>query len=227
MGIIPAAAHRPPTSLLALLTLLIALAGCTMRSANPNVAPEAEAPPPPAKALGAFTPVRGTDYLVAPIVRDAAARETSGFSFSSPGYTPATTHNLVFLNQRDETIRLLLSANDQVILYQRTFPEPREEEEAPPPVAWLLYGVVAADTNGDGQLDREDHQTLAISDAGGIGYTEVLADVEEILGTTLRDPNTLLVIVRQGGAYQLARIDLPGRALANLTPFPPLGPDVQ
>lgn len=33
--------------------------------------------------------------------------------------------------------------------------------------------------------------------------------------------------VRQGGAYKLARINLPSRSLANRTPFPPLGAGVR
>ena len=160
-------------------------------------------------------------------MQEAVARESSGFLLSSSsGYTPASTHN-IFLNQRDETIRQLLPTNDQVLVYRESFPEQRDDDEKPLPVAWFLYGVVATDTNGDTQLDQEDRQTLAISDAGGMGYTEVLTNVETILGTTLRDPTTLLIIVRQGGTYQLARIDLPSRTLANLTPFPSLGPDVK
>lgn len=220
-------AHSRATLITLALIATLCLSACATPGTTPSDAP-APTPTSAPKALGAFDPIHGTDYLVAPIVRDAAARETSGFSFSSsPGYTPATTHNLVFLNQRDERIRQLLPTNDQVFVYRESFPEQRDEDEDPPPIAWFLYGIVAVDSNDDSQLDQEDHQTLAISDAGGVGYTEVLTDVETVLGTTLRDPDTLLVIVRQGGAYQLARIDLPGRRLATLTPFPPLGPDVK
>lgn len=224
-----ASSSHTRTLLLALsLLLALGLVACSLPGPNPAGAPSPTPTPAPTKALGAFFPLAGTDYLVAPIVQEVVARESSGFSFSSsPGYTPASTHNLIFLNQRDETIRQLLPTNDQVLVYRESFPEQRDDDEEQPPVAWFLYGVVAADTNGDTQLDQEDRQTLAISDAGGIGYTEVLTDVETILGTTLRDPNTLLIIVRQGETYQLARIDLPSRALANLTPFPSLGPDVR
>ena len=215
-------------SALLALVLTIALAACSTRPTDPTAPPTATPTPAPTKALGRFDPIRGTDYLVAPIVQEAVARESSGFNFSSsPGYTPATTHNLIFLNQQDETIHRLLPTNDQILIYRESFPEPLEEDEEPPPVAWFLYGVVAVDTDGNGQLDQDDRQTLVVSDAGGSGYTEVLIDVETILGTTLRDPNTLLVVVHQGGAYQLARIDLPSRTLANLTPFPNLGPDVR
>jgi hypothetical protein len=224
----PTSSHPLRTLLLALALLLaLGLAACSSPGTGPATASQPTPTPAPTKVLGAFAPIHGTDYLVAPIVRDATAREEGGFSLSSPGYTPATTHNLIFVNQRDETIRQLLPTNDQVLVYRESFPEQREDDEEPLPITWFLYGIVAADTNGDEQLDQGDRQTLAISDAGGVGYTEVLSDVEIVLGTTLRDPSTLLVIVRQGGAYQLARIDLPSRTLANLTPFPPLGPDVR
>ena len=209
-----------------LLLLLLLLAGCSAGNPSEGAAPAA-APPAPSKALGSFSPIRGTDYLVAPIVQSTAARETSGFSLSSSGYTPATTHNLVFLNEQDETIRQLLPTNDQVLVFQNSFPTPREEKLETPPIAWFLYGIVAADSNGDGRLDQEDLQTLAVSDAGSQGYTALLTDVEAIRGTTLSDPTTLLVMLRQGGSYQLARIDLPARTVADLTPFPPLGSDVE
>jgi hypothetical protein len=220
--------HARPLMLVLALLLTLSLTACSTPDTRPAAAPQPTSPPAPTKALGAFGPIRGTDYLVAPIVQAAVARERSGFSLSSsPGYTPATTHNLIFLNQRDEAIYQLLPTNDQVFVYRESFPKQREDDQNEPPVVWFLYGIVASDTNGDGQLDQEDRQTLAASDAGGQGYAEVLTDVESILGTTLRDPSTLLVIVRQGGAYQLARIDLPSRTLTNLTPFPSLGPDVQ
>jgi hypothetical protein len=220
------ASTNPLCAALIALILTLGLAACASPGANPAAGPP-PTPTPVPKALGAFSPIRGTDYLVAPILRDAAARATGSFSLSSPGYTPETTHNLIFLNQRDETIHQLVPTNDQVFVYRESFPEQREEDEEVVPVAWFLYGVVAADTNDDGQLDQGDRLTLAVSDGGGQGYTELLANVETVLGTTLRDPSTLLVIVRQGEAYQLARIDLPSRTLANLTPFPPLGPDVR
>jgi hypothetical protein len=222
----PASSHPLRTTLLAL-AFALGLAACSSPGTSPAVGPPPTPTPAPKKALGGFAPIRGTDYLVAPILRDVTARASSGFSMSSPGYTPETTHNLIFLNQRDETIRQLLPTNDQVFVYRESFPEQGEEDEEVVPVAWFLYGVVAADTNDDGQLDQGDRQTLAISDVGGQGYTEVLSDVETVLGTTQRDSNTLLIIVRQGGAYQLARIDLPSRTLAALTPFPSLGPDVR
>lgn len=222
----PSSPHPLRAALLALV-LTLGLAACASPGTNPAAGPPPTPTPAPTKALGGFAPIRGTDYLVAPILRDVTARASSGFSMSSPGYTPETTHNLIFLNQRDETIRQLLPTNDQVFVYRESFPEQRDEDEEAVPIAWFLYGVVAADTNDDGQLDQGDRLTLAVSDVGGQGYTEVLADVETVLGTTQRDPNTLLVIVRQDDAYQLARIDLPSRTLANLTPFPPLGPDVR
>lgn len=55
----------------------------------------------------------------------------------------------------------------------------------------------------------------------------ISAQCEKLSGKQEGGSEVLLVIVRQGGAYQLARIDLPSRSLANLTPFPPLGPDVR
>jgi hypothetical protein len=69
-------------------------------------------------------------------VQAAVARERSGFSLSSsPGYIAATTHNLIFLNQRDEAIHQLLPTNDQVFVYREGFPKQREDDQNEPPVA--------------------------------------------------------------------------------------------
>lgn len=104
-----ASSSHTRTLLLALsLLLALGLVACSTPGINPVTSPSQTPTPAPTKALGAFFPLTGTDYLVAPIVQEAVARGSSGFSLSSsPGYTPASIHNLIFLNQRDETIRQL------------------------------------------------------------------------------------------------------------------------
>lgn len=147
-----------------------------------------------------------------------------GFSLSSSSYSSDEAANYVYLDRRDETFVQLLPTNDQRVLFRRGFSTPEDEQA---PVAWFLYGVVAADQNGDERLDWDDGVTLAASDVSGVGYTVLITNVTDLYGATLRDPQTLLVIYRREGNKQLARIDLPGRRVLVTTALPPLGTDVR
>ncbi|NJL32746.1 MAG: hypothetical protein HC893_01425 [Chloroflexaceae bacterium] len=184
------------------------------------------------KTLSAFFEVSGTEYLQASV----ATNETRAALNSRTTYT--TIHNYVFVDQENETVLRLLPTNDTVILTTIELFEQVPAEMQPtstdaentiePTTAWFLYSIVKADTNGDEQLAFEDKQTLAVSDAGGNGYTELVEDVDELVYYTLRPDNeTALLIYRQGDQRVLARVNLPDRTIDNTVEFPPLGDDVE
>jgi hypothetical protein len=211
--------------------VLMLLSGCNLSSQAAPAPTAGGALTVVPKVVGAFDRITDTDYLVAPIEADTE-QERSSFSFnlsSGSGYNAPGIYNYVFVNRLDETVQQLIPTNDFVILQQTGFPERwgTVGERDFPPLAWFLYSVVKADTNGDKELARGDRFTLVVADVGGRGYTELIDDVEAVLGATLRDPRTLVVIYRAKGGIQLARLDLPGRRVLATTPLPSFGPDVR
>jgi hypothetical protein len=94
-------------------------------------------------------------------------------------------------------------------------------------VAWWLYTLVKADTTKDGQLSSADQKTLAISDVGGKGYTELVSGVDQVLGDAYKDGDILLLIYRTGDKNFLARVDLASRKVIKTTEIQSFGADVK
>ncbi|MCG8346615.1 MAG: hypothetical protein MI924_02400 [Chloroflexales bacterium] len=197
---------------------------CSEITSTPTPAPNTQTQAQGAKRIGDFSRILGTVYLRAPILE--RPNRTSGFLTSSSGYSPERIHNFIYLDTQTEQTLQLLPDNNAIILDHTSFPEPIQDQTKERVITWFLYRVVKNDTNQDNRLSEADTQVLAVSDAGGQDYTELIDGVEGIHGHTLRDPETLLVIYRKDGALLLSSIDLPQRALIQTTELPSFGPDV-
>ncbi len=217
---------------------MVVSTSCTQTLRNPNSSqPNAEAAStlePVEKILSAFTPIQGTDYLLARISADPGSRERSAnpldwiqSSYSSSGYE---TYNYVFFELGSETYHRLLPTNDAVILQITGFPVPdytaAEPAQPPLPIEWWLYVIVKADTDQSGSLDYGDKKTLGISDVGGNGFAEVVTDVDNLLGEVYKDGSTLFVIYNSNEKNYLTKIDLPTREVVTTTEMD-LGEDVK
>lgn len=215
---------------MACLALLLLHAGCGQKGPPAGRNRAAAGAITPDKELDAFEPVPGTPFLVAPIVnmRDRSGAGLSG-SFSSSSYSGGgpIIRNYVFLNPAGETFQRLLPSNDWRILTRTGFPEQHRSATAPDPTAWFVYHIVKTDTNGDGQVTYGDTLTIAISDAAGGDYTELISAVDGVYSTSLRDPSTLLVVYRSQARSWLARVDLKTRKVVNTSELPSFGPDVR
>jgi len=108
-----------------------------------------------------------------------------------------------------------MSTNDYWISETISFPETRESNQKSEPVQWFLYFVVKEDTDGDKKLTYKDNRVVAVSDAAGMGFTELITDVEEVFGQAIRDSNTLFVLYRSKSKKNVARIDLPNRKVVS------------
>lgn len=205
---------------LAGLLLSVVAASC----ATP-AAPAASTPTPLTRVLGQFDAIEGTDYLVAPI-RAKTGDSYSIFDLGARSGSWGLVYNLVFLDRRTETFQLLLPAHDYVIATAQPLSWPEDAEAESTPLGWL-YSIIKEDTNGDGDLTREDSITVAVSEVGGTAYTEALLDVDEVYGSTLQDKATLLVIYRSAGHKYLAALDLPSHSVTATTELPALGPEVE
>ncbi|MBC7878117.1 MAG: hypothetical protein H7Y59_13185 [Anaerolineales bacterium] len=220
------------------ISLMVVSASCTQLLSGPNPSQPNLGPAPTLqpveKILSVFTPIQGTNYLLARISADPTSRESSAnpltwidSSYRSSGYD---VYNYVFFDLDSETYHRLLPTNDTVILQIRGFPVPdyaaTEPAKPPPPIEWWLYVMVKADTNKNGNLDYEDKKTLGISDVGGNGFAEVIPDVDNLLGDIYKEGSTLFVIYNSNEKNYLAKINLLTREVVTTTEMD-LGEDVK
>lgn len=214
-------------------SLLILGTACSRR-VEP-VEPGNGTPRPVEKHLSAFSPIEGTEYMIATISGDPSegAREyLSPFNWTERGYSGYSgyeIYNYVFFGSETETFNKLLPTNEDLVLQIVGFPSgtPTEKPEDFEPIRWWLYILAKEDTNQNKVLDSQDKLTLGVTDVGGNTPTEVIADVEAVLGHTLaNDQSTLFVMYHLQDQNYVAKIDLPGRQVVSTTEID-LGDDVK
>ena len=201
----------------------VGLASCTRTvSVNPQVLTTKTAPDAK-KVMGNFATVCGANYQRAAITSGNSER---GYYSESSDYGGAVVHNYVFFDLERETLRRLLPTNDYLILTTSGLTGKTDNEKTSCTL-WYLYSIVKTDTNGDKKLSSQDRQTLAVSDAGGAGYAEILSDVEHVYGYALQASNTLFVFYLKNSSKYMTKIDLSNKQIITTNDFPPLGDDVQ
>jgi hypothetical protein len=214
--------------------MLAALAGSSLlspgcrRGEPPAPGQKAANEAPPDKDLGPFVRVPGTKWLLADIDDSGRRRSrVSSYNLSSGSGTSPRSRNVVFLDPETGTFRRLLPTNDWLILDRQAFPEPSRKSEDPTMTTRFLYQIVKADTDRDDELSEADLITVAISDADGDHYAELLTDVGEVHTATMGGDSTLVIIHRTRGKLRLSRVDLGARQVVDTTDVPSFGADVR
>lgn len=205
----------------AVLVLSLYISACITPS---TTAPSAPTPIPLTKVLGKFEPIADTNYLVAPILQ--TANNSSTYNPLERNNSGGQIHNYIFLNRANGIFQQLLPTNEYVIANRKLLLWPDPQAETPITSGWL-YTIIKSDTNDDKALTLADKTTLAISDVGGVMYSEMLTDVDEVYGDTLRDATTLLVVYRSNEQKYLAIIELSQQSMIATTELPSLGLDVE
>ena len=175
------------------------------------------------KYLSAFQPIDGTSYMIANISGNPQVEErgnVTSFSWIERGYSGYNDYeiyNHVIFNSQLETYNRLLLTNAYVVLQLIGLPPgtPTEKPEDFRPVMWWMYIFVKSDTDQNGVLNYQDKLTVGVTDVGGYSPTEVILDVDSVLGQILKEDDTLFVIYHLGNKNYIAKIDLPGRQLLN------------
>ena len=189
------------------------------------------------KTLGDFRSIDGTDYLIASVTGGGSNPNIFSELFSvgrwyggNYGYNQ---YNLVFVDINTENVYPLLKTNDFEIISMEGFPTPIPNfnnqfvtQQPAIPIAWWLFSIVKSDTNMDEELSSLDKKTLSVADVGGKGYTEIIPDVDDLLGTAFKNNNTLLIIYRSNGVNYLAHVDLLSRQVVSTEELP-LGEDIK
>ena len=214
--------------ILGLLTLILAAcSGMVGRSGNKELNTSGT-PIPVKKVLGGFHPIDGTQYQLASI--DIPSEGGGRYDFSqlfSSGRSDYGVYNYVFWDTQSESVYALLPSNEDSILSIQGYPVPDSNATPKIPVAWWFYTLAKDDTNQDEKLTLADEKTLAISDVGGKGYTELVSGVDVVLGDVYKDGNILLLIYRAKDKNFLAHVDLTSRKVTQTTELPSFGDDVK
>ena len=216
------------------INLILIGVACSRITQSPNSVAIESTLQPVEKHLSAFRPIEGTTYMIADISGNPQTEERGSFSpfrwieSGYSGYSGYEIYNFVFFNSETETFNRLLPTNESVVLQIVGFPPgtPTEKPEDFKPVMWWMYVLAKADTDKSGVLDYKDKLTIGVTDVGGNSPTELIPDVESVLGHILKDENTLFVIYHSLDKNYIAKIDLPGRQLVTTTEMN-LGDDVK
>lgn len=184
----------------------------------------------PDRSLQPFESIPGTPYLVANImqVKAGKSRVSSSEFYSRKGGGIA---NLVFLDSASLESHSLFDTNQYTIFEVKQYPldgqAPNQDAKKIKPTARFVYQVLKKDTNEDKYLDSRDHRTIAISDAFGKQYVEVLTDISQLFNLQPLTGNRLLVVYVKNGTKMASILDLNQRKVVQTNDLTQLGDDVE
>lgn len=162
-------------------------------------------------SLGKFQELEGTPYLMAPVNSLPISRQNPYYKKAS------TTRNYLFVNGNDKSAVKLVSRNDFLFLNAQEVILERRDDKI---VRGIWYEVVKADSNNDKRLDSNDKKTIAVSDVSGSEYTEIISEVDRLLGSHQRNSTTLLVFYELDGREYVGEINILRRILVENVVLP-------
>jgi len=164
---------------------------------------------PESLSIHRFQPIQGTSIFIATVEQKRDWSSNFGasrwFSFEY-GYT---VRNLVFLDGNTLLSHYLFDTNSNYIVDTSQFPSPTSYPDTQPiEVKWLVYKIAQQDTNSDGAVNSGDSFSIALSDAKGHNYIELIKSVNAVYGMDLLESNLLLLVYNTNGVYLASKIDL-------------------
>ncbi|MEO1378464.1 MAG: hypothetical protein AAFW70_30215, partial [Cyanobacteria bacterium J06635_10] len=154
------------------------------RTADNLVNTEAEKDEKVKMTLGNFRELEGTPYLMAPVNSQQNYRQNYYDKQAS------SIRNYLFLNANDKSARRLVPRNNFLFINAQEVVLKRREDKI---VRGIWYEVVKADSNNDKRLSDKDKKIIAVSDVSGSDYTEVIDEVDRVLGSHQKNSTTLLI----------------------------------
>lgn len=197
-----------------LFSLTLLLIGGFLLAQNLSLAPKALAqdqPESPIK-MSDFTPIDGANVFRAEVFEEVAGDSGILSSVKREVYgKPALLHNYIFTSATDSTSQMLIPHNNTVI--SETLPvfesgQTQADSSDGGNVKYFWYTLIPADTNNDSKLGDGDRRTLAVSDADGKNFTEVIKGVDELKGQFQKNASTRLVFYTSNGKTYKAIVDL-------------------
>jgi hypothetical protein len=176
--------------------------------------------------LSEFALISGTNYLSATVSTEDSGKwrgeadSASSYGDSKhkkDGYTPV--NNYIFVNRQDLSSRKLFLHNKFVILDDQEIGEVMKEgaegdkKAIVKNVTAILYRVVKADTNNDKLLDAHDQNTIALADANGGNYQELVTGIDRVINIHAQSKDRHVVFYQTGQNYFVASIDIPRKSV--------------
>ncbi len=168
--------------------------------------------------LGSINHVKGSETVIVPLYSDQSF--SLGYSGSK---STASTRNLLFSNMASETNSWLLPTNEYLIAEYRLVNESNTWDEEKDVIS-ILYYIVKSDTNKDERLTRNDRLILALSTPEGEQFTEVLEDVDNVLGYDVLDGDIMAVMFNREGKGYTAYINLADFSITKEFALPSVAP---
>lgn len=162
-------------------------------------------------SLGNFKELEGTPYLMAPVSSQSDYLQDSSVKKLS------TIRNYLFVNANDKSTEQLVPGNDFLFLDAQEVVLKRRDDQI---VRGMWYEVVKSDSNNDKRLDNNDKKTIAVSDVSGSDYTEVIDEVDRLLGSHQTNSRTLLIFYELDGREYIGEINIPKRVLVEKVVLP-------
>ena len=243
--------------LLSISMLLIVLSACTIGSTSTARSENAAVTQVDTRqTLGDFQPIPGTTYLYAQVSKGPNTGRGIGNLISSLSSSEdyGSVSNLVFLDSKTLSSHKLFNANDKIILSVSQYPVPNAGTTAPAgqiqpaqpaqavlvaqptqpaapthdnAVQWLVYQVIQKDPNQPAAPTTNLPFSIAVSDASGSNYQEVLTNLTGLYGINMVDPGHLLVVYTKDSIKSASILDLAKRTVVTTNPIVDLGAGVK
>jgi hypothetical protein len=159
-------------------------------------------------SLGHFLAVEGTPYLMAPANSEQKYRPSY--------YSKETTgiRNYLFFNSTDLTSHLLLPHHKYLFSKTERLGK-QDDNNGYKEVKGFLYVIVKGDTNHDSRLTGKDELCIALSDASGKNYREIIDKVDAFLGLRFKNSNRAFIFFKKGDRNLVSEVDIKEHALVS------------
>jgi len=152
--------------------------------------------------LGRVKHVNGSQAVIVPLYSD----QSFDLRYSGTKST-ASTRNLLFSNMHNEESNWLLPTNDYLIpqynLINKSNSYSSDED-----IVTILYRIVVSDTNNDSRLTENDELSIHLSNPDGSEFTEILKNIDDVLGYELINQEALAIMFNRGGQGYTAYVSL-------------------
>lgn len=152
--------------------------------------------------LGSLEPISGgKSYYVRLNERESSS------SYSSGGSRYSATRNVLFFREFDSSPFWLFESNDYLIDELNDLKKGGYGSKEP--VIAFMYEIVYTDSNGNSRLDQSDRKTIAFSKSDGTSFTNVVENVDSLIGSNVSDDSSEIALLYQSnGSVFHERISL-------------------